>query len=66
MPFDTRPVDLAAPAEPLLPTRWAVVWWTDGVRHEFYSSDRAFAQAYAASHRGRVVPLTNLEPWPVG
>lgn len=65
MPFSLAPVDLAAPQqEPLQATRWAVVWWIDGVPHERYCDDQALADAYAASHHGRVIPLANLAPWP--
>jgi len=64
--MDDRPVDLAAqPAQQLQPSRWAVVWWVDGVRHERYCEDHALADAYAAGHHGRVVPLAALVAWPV-
>ena len=46
------------------PSRWAVVWWVDGVRHERYCDDRALADAYAASHHGQVVRLAAMDPWP--
>lgn len=52
------PRDQAAP-----PTRWVVVW---GERHEreSYFSDKALADAYAAAHRGVVVPMCATIPWP--
>ena len=62
---DFRPVDLAAPQAPQLQaSRWAVVWWVEGIRHERYCDDQALANAYAAGHHGRVVPLAALAPWP--
>lgn len=59
---DFRPVDLAAPQ--LQASRWAVVWWVEGLRHERYCDDKALAIAYAAAHHGLVVPLAALVPWP--
>lgn len=58
------PVDLAQqPA--LVASRWAVVWWADGVsRQETYFVDRALADAYAAAHHGIVVRLAALDRWP--
>ena len=57
------PVDLAE-SKYLVATRWAVVWWVDGIRQERTIDDRALAEAYAAAHRGRMVPMANLVPWP--
>ena len=63
--IDFRPVDLAAQQVlQLQATRWAVVWWSEGIRHERYCDDKALADAYAASHHGRVVPLAALVSWP--
>jgi hypothetical protein len=61
--MDLRPVDLSALDQPQA-SRWAVVWWIDGMRQERTIDDRALADAYAAAHRGRVVRLANLDPWP--
>lgn len=59
------PVDLSAQCAPQLQaTRWAVVWWVDGMRQERYGDDHAAADAYAQAHHGRLVPLANLVPWP--
>lgn len=48
----------------LEPSRWHVVWWAEGIRHERYCDDRALAEAYAAAHHGQVVPMAALVPWP--
>jgi hypothetical protein len=45
-------------------SRWAVVWWVEGHRHEANFDDRALADAYAVAHHGQVVPLAALVPWP--
>ena len=59
------PVDLAVPGgRPLQPTAWAVVWWADGIELVRWTTDRALAHAYAAAHRGVVVPHAALETWP--
>ena len=53
------PRDQAAP-----PTRWVVVWGEHFAR-EAYFSDKALADAYAAAHRGVVVPMCATIPWPM-
>jgi hypothetical protein len=63
MRSDITPLDLALPQ--IEATRWVVVWWIDGMRQERMIDDRALAEAYAAAHRGRMVPMANLVPWPV-
>lgn len=52
------PRDQAAP-----PTRWVVVWG-ERFEREAYFSDHALADAYAAAHRGVVVPMCATIPWP--
>lgn len=51
------------PAQAAEPSRWVVVW---GERYaqEAYFADRALAEAYAAAHRGVVVPMCATIPWP--
>lgn len=50
---------------PIKPSVWCVVTWLDGtVERRTYIDDLALAQAYAAAHRGRLVPLAALVPWP--
>lgn len=63
-PRPMPPVDLSAPLQGMQASRWAVVWWIDGIRHERYCDDHALADAYAAGHHGRVIRLANLDPWP--
>lgn len=48
---------------PLEPSRWVAVWG-ERWEQEAYFSDRALALAYAAAHRGRVVRMAALDPWP--
>lgn len=43
--------------------RWVAVWG-DRWEQEAYFSDRALATAYAAAHRGQVVRMAALDPWP--
>lgn len=43
--------------------RWVVVWWSPE-RREALFSDRALALAYAAAHRGVLVPMIALGEWP--
>ncbi len=46
------------------PERWVVVWFSPE-RREALFQDRALAEAYAAAHRGVVVPMAALGTWPV-
>ena len=46
----------------LVADRWCVVWGPD--RREAYFRDRALAEAYAAAHRGVLVPMAALVAWP--
>lgn len=62
------PVDLAPMPPELRPTRWVACWLVDDAGHwsEALFADRELALAYAAAHRGVVVPMANLGPWPEG
>lgn len=58
LPQVTIHVDL-----PLEATRWVAVWGERWER-EAYFDDQALAVAYAAAHRGQVVRMAALDPWP--
>jgi hypothetical protein len=44
-------------------TRWVVVFG-ERLEREAYFSDRALAEAYAAGHRGILVQMESVTPWP--
>ena len=44
-------------------SRWVVVWG-ERYEREAYFADRSLAEAYAAAHRGVVVPMCATVPWP--
>ena len=68
MALPLTPVDLAAQSvRQLQASVWCVVTLIDGtVPRRAYLEDEALARAYAAAHRGRIVRLAALDPWPVG
>ena len=45
------------------PSRW-VVCWGEKFERESYFSDRSLAEAYAAAHRGVLIPMCATVPWP--
>lgn len=48
---------------PIEASRWVAVWG-ERWEQEAYFADRALALAYAAAHRGQVVRMAALDPWP--
>ena len=50
------------PSQAAPPTRWVVVWG-ERFEREAYFADHALADAYAAAHRGVVVPMCATIPW---
>lgn len=48
---------------PIEASRWVAVWG-ERFEQEAYFSDRALALAYAAAHRGQVVRMAAMDPWP--